>query len=190
MKLACVASFTSKKAESRDFWNGGLRTASLIGPLAHCALSIPRLDLHVHLIGESPELLLQEAVRLAILIFIAALKDAFGLTAAELTPLMERFELAISLRAHVSCFPELRLWANMVCMCLEGSSLSKGQELEVRRAMAELRLVHSEEAISKAKEVIWIPHLFDTNIDTAKIQIDQQHVIVLPTHPKLQSSSR
>lgn len=171
MALARVASYCKKNTNQPGFWEGGPKAANLIGPVAHLALHIPRFSHGLHSAEKVAEqdLILHEAVRLALLVFIAALKQAFTLTADEIISLTGRLRYTTSLMDRISCFPELRLWVNVVCACSTGHQVSRHQTLQIQRAMRDLRLMDSQDVFGNMGELIWIPHLFKT----IELQIDE-----------------
>lgn len=170
-KMGQLSSYVNRHAQQSQFWKAGVESTKLLGPEAHFILSIPRLD---HLDDDkSCLLLLQETVRLALLILLAALKRSFSLVADELGLFLERFVAMAPLMVGVLFFPELRLWAHLVASCAREDPIPQSQISEIRRAMRDLRIQKGHDAVIVAKSIIWIHYLLDGQLESVKEQIDQ-----------------
>ena len=174
-QMAQLSSYINKHAQQPEFWKAGMKATKMIGPAAHCVLFIPRLDLLSYLDdnGSCLVLLLQEIVRLTLLVLLAALKRNFSLVADELGLFLERFSVITPLMVGCLFFPELRLWAYLVAACARKDTIPQIQMSEIRRAMRDLQIQKSEDAVTVAKNVIWIHCLLDREIERVKEQIDQ-----------------
>jgi hypothetical protein len=169
--VAKASSTANKMAHDIVFWKRGLNSTGLITPTAHKVLSIPRLE-PLHTSKPIPGfhiLLLQESVRLALMIFLVPIKRAFGLNPDEVSPLLTRFSSLTTLLGGVSEFPELRLWANLVYVHIHKGSLIQAQLLEIRRAMRELGIHEFRHAVHEASNIAWIDHLYE--LETTRIEI-------------------
>jgi hypothetical protein len=173
-QTAQLASYVNSHAQQPQFWKAGVEATKLVGPAAHCVLFVPRLDLLSYLDddGSCLVLLLQEIVRLALLILLATLKRNFSLIAGELGLFLERFSVITPLILGYSFFPELRLWAYLLAACARADTIPQIQMSEIRRAMRDLQIQKSEDAVTVAKNIIWIHSLLDREIERVK-QIDQ-----------------
>jgi hypothetical protein len=174
-QTAQLASYVNRQAQQPQFWKAGVNATKLVGPAAHCALLIPRLDLLSYLDDDESclVLLLQEIVRLTLLILLATLKRNFSFVADELRLFLERFSVITPLMVGCSFFPELRLWAYLVAACAREETLPQIQMSEIRRAMRDLQIQKSEDAVTVAKNIIWIHSLLDREIERVQEQIDQ-----------------
>ncbi len=175
-EMAQLASYVNRHAtQEPEFWKSGVKSMRLVGPAAHCILSIPRLDLFRYLDDDESDssLLLLEILRLALLILLATLKNAFSLVGDELGHLLQQFSTLAPLMVNLSSFPELRLWACLIDACAREDPIPQLQMSEIRRAMRDLQIWKSEDAVTVAKGVIWIPFLLDGEIERVKGQIDQ-----------------
>jgi hypothetical protein len=174
-QTAQLASYVNRHAQQPQFWKAGVKATTLVGPAAHCVLFIPRLNLLSYLdnAGSCLVLLLQELVRLALLILLATLKKNFSLIADELGLFLERFSVITPLIAGCSFFPELRLWAYLVAACAGEDTIPQIQMSEIRQAMRDLQIKKSEDAVTVAKNIFWIHSLLDREIERVKEQIDQ-----------------
>jgi hypothetical protein len=174
-QTAQLASYVNRHAQQPEFWKAGVKATRLVGPAAHCVLFIPRLDLLSYLDDDESclVLLLQEIVRLALLILLATLKRNFSLIADELGLFLERFLVITPLMVGCSFFPELRLWAYLVAACAREDTIPQIQMSEIRRAMRDLQIQKTEDAVTVAKNIIWIHSLLNRKIERVKEQIDQ-----------------
>jgi hypothetical protein len=173
-KMGRLANYINNHAQEPDFWKAGVTCTRLLGPAAHCILNITRLDLLRCPEGEGScsMLLLQEIVRLTLLTIMASLKKAFSLVADELRLFQERFSNLTLLMAGLSLFPELRLWAYLVDACAREDPIPQCHMPEILRAMRELQILKSADAVAVAKKIIWVDHLLDRQIERVKIEID------------------
>jgi hypothetical protein len=173
-QTAQLASYVNRHAQQPQFWKAGVKATRLVGPTAYCVLFIPRLDPQSYLDDDGSCLVLplQEIVRLALLILLATLKRNFSLIADELGLFLERFSVIAPLMVGCSFFPELRLWAYLVAACAREGTIPQIQMSEIRRAMRDLRIQTSEDAVTVAKDIIWIHCLLDREIERVKEQID------------------
>jgi hypothetical protein len=179
MRTAQLASYVNRHSQQPQFWKAGVNATKLVGPAAHCVLFIPRLDLLSYLDDDESclVLLLQEIIRLALLILLATLKRNFSLVADELGLLLERFSVINPRMVGCSFIPELRLWAYLVAACAREDAIPQiqmsEQMSEIRRAMRDLQIQKSEDAVAVAKNIIWIHSLLDREFERVKEQIDQ-----------------
>jgi hypothetical protein len=177
-KMAHLASYVNKHAQQPQFWEAGMISTSLLGPTAHCLLSIPRLDLSMHHKDHqsiSP-LLLQETIRLALFILMASLKEGFSLGSDELTFFLDRYLAMTPLITAIGLYPEFRLWTYFLVSCARKDCVPPPQILEIRRAMSDLSIQKAEDAVMVVKGIIWIPCLLDGGIERVTEQINHESI--------------
>jgi hypothetical protein len=153
-------------------------STNLLGPAAHCLLSIPRLDLSTNH-GDHQSfslLLLQETIRLALFILMASLKEGFSLGSDELKLFLDRFSAITPLITGIGLFPELRLWVYVVVSCARKDRVPPPQILEIRRAMNDWSIQKAEDAVMVVKGIIWIPCLLDGGIERVTEQINHESI--------------
>jgi hypothetical protein len=178
-KMAQLTSYINRHGQQPQFWKADVETALLVvGPAAHCILSIPReFPMHIDDDASFLPFLLQETVRLALLILLATLKKAFSFVADELGLFLERFSTLTPLMSGLCFYPELRLWAHLVVACVREDPIPQLQTSEIRRAMRELQFPKIEDAVIAAKSLIWINNLLDREIESFKRQMDQYSTV-------------
>ncbi|PVH83816.1 hypothetical protein DL98DRAFT_104439 [Cadophora sp. DSE1049] len=174
-KTRQLATYIDKYSTQPQFWEAGIKSTTMLGPVAHCILSVPRLDVfRPHSDTKAnPTMLLRECVRLALLILMALMKRAFSLIADELNVLLDKLLDLTREMADISYFPGLRLWIYLVNACAREDPISQLHLGELCRTMTELQISNSEQAVRVAKNVVWIHCLMDERAESVKDQIDQ-----------------
>ncbi|KIY03501.1 uncharacterized protein Z520_00192 [Fonsecaea multimorphosa CBS 102226] len=171
-RTAHLAAFVNNNSVEPLFWKDGAAAAKRITPVLHFLLSLRRPTDDDPNISPSSEVVLREVVRLASLILIANVKQAFSLIADELTILQQRFSAYASMASHTdTCFPELRLWAIIMVTSLRFQI----DKLDVRatvNAMRALGIESGKSAIDVAKSLIWIDELMETRVPEVILEID------------------
>ena len=175
IKLRQLAARINNNSTQPQFWDSGIKSTKILGPVAHCILSIPRLDITISSSRDivNPTIALREATRLALLVLMALLKRAFSLIADELHSLLEKLWTVTPLLATISCFPGLRLWISFVHACAIEEPISELQLANIHRAMRELDISRGSQAFCEAEKVIWIHCLLDDRARPVQEQIDR-----------------
>ena len=167
IQLGRISALLAEHRNDDGFWKGGMARASMIAPLAHSALSIPRLASDVcQQSDQFSSVPLRESTRLAILIYVAVIKNSFGLAAAELKPLIDRQRRVASLIPPMSCFPELQAWADQVSASAAGSFLLSRTSILHTKTPGQ-SLPYSSELLHQAKALVWVSHLFEGHVITS-----------------------
>ncbi|OQV01780.1 Fungal specific transcription factor domain-containing protein [Cladophialophora immunda] len=172
-KGAQLAAFVNENGGDPSFWKDGARAAKRITPVLHFVLSLRRLTDTDSPSDISSEAVLRELVRLALLILVASVKQAFSLIADELTILLQRFSALVSTAPFIgACFPELSLWAIIMVASLrlnQYNGLHAGATVNVMRAM---RIKSGKAAVDVAKGLIWIDELMEMRAPNVIVAID------------------
>jgi len=129
----------------------------VLGPAAHCALSIPRMTSEAFAPTDTSAEVLCEMVRLALLLLVAKIKGAFSLIAGEMVPLQRKFEDMLPLvpDAFGLC-PELVIWCVIAVTCSHKRETRHSLTSAIRYAMARMSMSTAAEAIEVAKTIIWV----------------------------------
>ena len=157
-----------------QFWEAGIKSTTMLGPVAYCILSIPRLDISGNSSEDiiDPTIILRESTRLALLVVMALLKQGFSLIADELHSLLEQLSTIAPLLASISCFPGLRLWVHLVHACALENPLSESTLAEICFTMRSLDILSGKQAFCEAEKVTWIHCLLDERAKSVEEQID------------------
>lgn len=171
-RVSSVAARVGRHAASPHFWRAGLGATKLLGPAAHFVLSMPRPPETASGGRVRAELLVAEAVRLALLVLLAWLKKAFSLVADELGLFQAKFLALLPQTARLEAFPQLRLWSNMVVASSLEGKIPHSLVAEIRRAMSEMHVSSGHGAVRAAKALVWVECLGDAEVPRLIAEID------------------
>ena len=107
-KLGFLVDFLNQKIDDGEVWESSALAASMITPVSHSLLSMPRIIDHSN--ENVPGDYLIELTRIAILIILGRLKQTFSFPNDELPRLQDRFR-QLCLRHTGSELLDLELWA-------------------------------------------------------------------------------
>lgn len=172
-QTALVTDFVNKNAHEAGFWKTGLRATRLLGAAAHCVLSLPRLEAKSEQSSRAHVEVLCEATRLALLILLAGLKQAFSLIADEMTTLQTKFKalLPLTTEASSSC-PQLGLWAMITVACLH-TGTSRHHCLVALCKVMTRENIGARPAVQIAKSLIWMGPLMTLKTDNLVREIEK-----------------
>ncbi|KIW83801.1 hypothetical protein Z517_03047 [Fonsecaea pedrosoi CBS 271.37] len=172
-KTAHLTMFVNNNGGNPLFWKDGASAASRITPVLHLLLSLRRFTDPASSGHTLPKLVLQEMVRLALLIVVASVKQAFALIADELAGLLQRFSTFVPMASRIDTyFPELSLWAIIMVATLQPDKpdlLHARATLNVMRAMG---VKSGKAAIEIAQSFIWIDKLMEMSVAKVIFEID------------------
>uniref|UniRef100_A0A8H7KDT1 Transcription factor domain-containing protein n=1 Tax=Bionectria ochroleuca TaxID=29856 RepID=A0A8H7KDT1_BIOOC len=109
-----LVDFISHKAHDDKFWNSSSQGASLITPITHSLLSMPRPKGVMGEKNDDSGDYVIEMARIALLIILARLKQTFSFPTDELSYLQERFRILLFCHSG-SEFPDLELLVCGLC---------------------------------------------------------------------------
>ncbi len=159
---ARLAHFVNQHAQEPHFWKHAVTVARFITPIMHLLLSLPRPAEHNPDGVESSEVIHLELIRLALLIVLARLKQAFSLISEELPILEERFlDLWCTAPYHDERFPELALWAHIIIATREQIPAKDFHANAITMVMKFMRIRNSKDAVQSAKQLVWIDALMN-----------------------------
>jgi hypothetical protein len=167
-KVASLATYINNHADKSNFPRTGLAATNMIGPAAHACLSIPRLQSHPVIDGihpcQSPDLLVQEMLRLALLILIARLKKSFGLLSVEMELYYIKLVNLVPKLDKVNLLPQLRIWALVVVASIMEKPLTQQYTRQICTAMTKLNLFCGLQAVEFSRRIAWINMICDTGV--------------------------
>lgn len=108
-RLGVLVDFISHKTHDDELWNSSAWAASMLTPISYSLLSMPKVmdDVNDDMSGDY----LKELTRVALLVIIARLKQAFSFPSDELPFFEERFRQLFLRHGHSgSDLPALELW--------------------------------------------------------------------------------
>ncbi|KIW97531.1 uncharacterized protein Z519_01115 [Cladophialophora bantiana CBS 173.52] len=173
-RTAQLAVFVNNNALNPLFWKDGVTAAERITPVLHFLLSLRRPTDSDSYSGNSTEPMLCEVVRLALLILVASVRQAFSLIADELTILQQRFSALLSTAPYSDAhFPELSLWAIITVACVRSNESNQPHASAVVKLMRGMGISSGRTAVDIAKGLIWIDECMQTNVAGFILEIDR-----------------
>ncbi|EXJ67458.1 uncharacterized protein A1O5_09471 [Cladophialophora psammophila CBS 110553] len=172
-RTAQLATFVNNNAQNPLFWKDGATAAKRITPVLHFLLSLRRPTDSGSCSNYSTELMLSEVVRLALLILVASVKQAFSLIADELTILQQRFSALLYTAPYDTHFPELSLWAIIMVASVRSNESNQLHASAVVKLMRGMGIRSGRTAVDIAKCLIWIDECMETNVARFIFDIDR-----------------
>jgi hypothetical protein len=184
---ARLAQFVNANAHDPQFWKDGPTAAKHITPVMHLLLCLPRFVEFNATTTTASEAVCIELVRLALLITLVRLKQAFSLISEELHALHERFWI---LSCTTPCaderYPELVLWAYVVVACKDDAHFRAVYVDAISRMSRNMGLRTGKDAVQCAKQFVWIEALMDPSVLGPDFELDLDlacHSFLVPQEP-------
>ncbi|OAP63314.1 hypothetical protein AYL99_02541 [Fonsecaea erecta] len=172
-KAAQLAAFVNVDRGNPLFWKAGATAANRITPVLHFLLSLRRPTDEDSYSYPFSEVILREVVRLALLILVASVKQAFSLIADELAILQQRFSALVPMAPCIdTSFPELSLWAIIMVHSMPSNQSHKLDARATVDLMRAMGISSGKSAINVAKDLIWIDELMEMKVPEIILEID------------------
>lgn len=112
------------------FWEDAVGGISLIGPLIHQLLTMPRLSDHPLAVKLTPTLIAQELMRLVFLMLLSCLKKCLSLNASDMGPLQYKMSLILAHEPDSDSVVTKNLikWATSTFTFLKKSYMSNAED--------------------------------------------------------------
>ncbi|KAJ9610418.1 hypothetical protein H2200_005195 [Cladophialophora chaetospira] len=173
---ARLADCVNENAHNAEFWKDAATTAKLMTPITHLLLSMPRLSDCNAASSEYPGLLHAELSRLAMLMLLARLKQAFSLISEETRALGNHYSTLIhTAPCFDDRFSELALWAHITVAIVEQAQSRKMHVDAISMMMKTLGIQNSGEAIQRAKRLVWIDVLMEPGVAPLEVEVERAH---------------
>ncbi|KAL7931573.1 hypothetical protein V8C35DRAFT_309827 [Trichoderma chlorosporum] len=172
--LSRIANMVNLNSHSALFWTDDMGAFSLIGPVIHCLLSMPRFSSDFVNLPNADDLIMREMVRLIGLVLMSKLKEMFAFFSIETAVLQEKFAHFVPYTRRLSkTYLEVKLWA-LVTAALLDTRDNLGYYLdEIARDTPAIQQDGSD-IVENAKGFVWI------NALESPIMDDIMHDIMLP----------
>ncbi|CAH0044389.1 unnamed protein product [Clonostachys solani] len=155
-----LVDFVGHKAHDDEFWESSSQGASLITPISHSLLSMPR-----GIIGRNDDTSGDysiEMARIALLIILARLKQSFSFPSDELIYLQERFRMLLYCHSG-SEFPDLELWC-VVYVALIDSAHMGAYVSYIDNLAEKLGIEGPEEVFELARNIIFADRIIPLDV--------------------------
>lgn len=172
-----IADAVNTHYQEPEFWRreDDLSPLHMIGPVTHTLLSVPRVNLKADDID--PTELFREMARLAMLIFLAALKRiySFFLDDIEFTTLTAKFSSVLSIYRqnyslyHDDALQHLQLWAILTVAALQPFADRTFYVTEIRRCMNYLGIKSATDAFRLSRDIAWIDVIGGTDVENESL---------------------
>ncbi|CAG9994010.1 unnamed protein product [Clonostachys byssicola] len=152
----------SHKAHDDEFWNSSSQGATLITPITHSLLSMPRPTGVIGRENDDSGDYAIEIARIALLIILTRLKQTFSFPTDELSYLQERFRMLLFCHSG-SEFPDLELWC-VVYVSLIDSAHMGAYVSYIDKLAEELGVEGPEEISALARNIIFADRIFPSDV--------------------------
>jgi hypothetical protein len=171
-QTALIACFINKNAQLPHFWKPDINATRLLGPAAHHILSIPRFRVDIAQRFFTDDEVFCEVIRLALLILMSGLKNAFSLTTGEMGAFQQKFQNILPLVPGVVEFcPELSLWSLIIVACSYTRPRPLSLITAIHQSMVRMGIQTATEAITIAQSIIWVESLMGYEAETLIVDI-------------------
>ncbi|KAK7213023.1 hypothetical protein V2G26_020201 [Clonostachys chloroleuca] len=174
-KFGILVDFIGHKAHDDEFWNSSSQGASLITPITHSLLSMPRPRGAIGTNYDGSGDYSLEMARIALLVILARLKQTFSFPSDELIYLQERFR--ILLRSHSgSEFPDLELWCVVYVALIDSAHM--GAYVSYIDSIAEgLGVEGPENILESARNIIFADRIFPSAVGVLSFNAAKGNII-------------
>jgi hypothetical protein len=170
-RVGVLMDFISHKTCDDELWKSSARAASMLTPISHSLLSIPRVMENVNdymYMDHLPEL-----TRVALLIILARLQQAFSFPSDELLFLQERFRHLL-LRHSGSELPDLELWC-VTYVALIDQVHMRAYIRQIDDLAGTLGIWGSENTLKTVRNIIFVDQVLSLDTDVFVFSLDTTH---------------